>query len=122
MMGTDSGATVDTGPASVDAAASDAGTDSASAVAPGSPVLTAATLVTHGTMSLTWTLPASGCDTIVVNRKKDAGVYAVAQTVTGVATSAMDMPGHATGMYCYTLVCTLGGMMSAPSNERCVTQ
>ena len=119
----DSSVPVDSGVAQQDAATTaDAGSDSGATVAPGSPVLTAARLVTHGTMSLTWTLPASGCDTIVVNRKKDAGAYAVAQMLTGVAVSAMDMPGHATGTYCYTLVCTLGGMASEPSNERCVTQ
>jgi len=86
------------------------------------PVLTSARLVVHGTMALTWSLPVGGCSTITVNRKKDAGAYSVATMLTGVATETNDMPGHAVGTYCYTLVCTLAGVDSAPSNERCVTQ
>ncbi len=50
-------------------------------------------LVTHGTMSLEWDNPASTCDTIDINRKKDAGAYAVAHNTDRVATSAQDMPG-----------------------------
>ena len=113
---------LDSGSPPVDAAAVDAGNDTGPSGPPGVPVLTSATLVTHGTMMISWTLPASGCDTIAVNRNSNGAGYAVAQMVTGVATSATDMPGHATGMYCYTVSCALGGMTSAPSNERCVTQ
>ena len=86
------------------------------------PTLASVQVVQHGTMQLDWTNPASGCTTITINRKKDAGSYAVAQTVTGRAIQATDMPGHANGTYCYTLVCTLGGVASAPSNHRCATQ
>ncbi len=110
----------------------DAATDAASAIdargvdAPAGPagviVLLSATLVTHGTMALAWRNPSSTCATVEINRKKDAGAYAVAQTLTGVATSAQDMPGHANGNYCFTITCKLNGSAAAPSNEKCVTQ
>lgn len=86
------------------------------------PILLSAQVVVHGTIALAWSLPASGCTTITVNRKKDTAAYAAAQSVTGVATEVQDMPGHANGTYCYNLLCTLNGASSAPSNERCVTQ
>lgn len=86
------------------------------------PLLLSAQVVVHGTIALAWSLPASGCTTITVNRKKDAEAYAPAQSVTGVATEVQDMPGHANGTYCYNLLCTLNGASSALSNERCATQ
>lgn len=89
---------------------------------PGTPVLLTASLVTHGTMSLEWQNPISTCATVEINRKKDTGAYSVAQTLTGQATSAQDMPGHANGTYCYTITCKLNGIASSPSNEKCVTQ
>ena len=89
---------------------------------PGVPVLVDVSLVVHGTFKVSWQTPASGCSTITINRKKDAGAYAVAQMVTGAATQVMDQPGHTAGTYCYTVVCTLGGADSAPSNEKCATQ
>ena len=95
------------------------GSDGATVAAP---VLVSASLVVHGTMALTWQNPAATCATILVNRRKDQGVYAVAQTLAGTTTSAEDMPGHDNGTYCYTITCVLGGQASAPSNERCVTQ
>lgn len=90
--------------------------------APGTPVLLAASLVTHGTMSLSWQNPTSTCVTVEINRKKDTGAYSVAQTLTGQATSAQDSPGHANGTYCYTITCKLNDLSSPPSNEKCVTQ
>lgn len=113
---------LDAGNLGADAAAlSDAapGSDGATVAAP---VLVSATLVVHGTMALTWQNPAATCATILINRRKDLGAYAVAQTLAGTTTSAEDMPGHDNGTYCYTLTCVLGGQPSAPSNERCVTQ
>jgi hypothetical protein len=89
---------------------------------PGTPVLVSATLVTHGTMALTWQNPASTCTNIEINRKVDAGTYSVAQTLAGQTTSAQDMPGHTSGTYCYTITCKLNGVASSPSNEKCVTQ
>ena len=90
--------------------------------APGVPVLVDVSVVVHGTFKVSWQTPASGCSTFTINRKKDAGMYAVAQMVTGAATQVMDQPGHAAGTYCYTVVCTLAGADSAPSNEKCATQ
>ncbi len=89
---------------------------------PGMAVLLSANLVTHGTMSLAWQNPASTCATVEINRKTDAGAYSVSQTLTGQATSAQDMPGHANGTYCYTITCKLNDLASVPSNEKCVTQ
>ena len=89
---------------------------------PGTPVLVAVSLVVHGTFKVSWQNPASGCTTITVNRKKDAGAYGVAQTVTGAATEVTDQPGHVSGNYCYTITCTLNGMDSAASNEKCAMQ
>lgn len=89
---------------------------------PGTPVLVTASLVTHGTMSLSWQLPTSGCDSIKISRNKDGGAYAVAKTLTGTATSTQDSPGHTSGKYCYTLACVLNNVTSAQSNEKCVTQ
>lgn len=113
----DAARAIDAGPAT----APDAGGPLDAGV-PGSPVLRSVTLVEHGVMELTWENPASGCSNLTINRKRDAGAYEVAQTVAGVATSAIDMPGHASGTYCYTVACTLGSLTSTPSNERCVTQ
>jgi hypothetical protein len=89
---------------------------------PGTPVLVSATLVTHGTMGLVWTNPASTCTTLEINRKVDAGMYSVAQSVSGQTTMVQDMPGHASGTYCYTITCKLDGAASPPSNEKCVMQ
>ncbi|MFO0675590.1 MAG: hypothetical protein U0169_03590 [Polyangiaceae bacterium] len=109
--------TNDAGPA--DSAVS---ADGGSTTTPVAPTLTSATIPTHGTVSLTWTLPSGGCTTIDVLRKKDQGTYAKTTSVTGQATSTQDMPGHASGTYCYTLVCQKDGASSEPSNEKCATQ
>ena len=111
MLAVDSGAVVDAAP-SVDTGTTGVGT----------PILVSASLVVHGTMALAWQNPASTCSSLMINRKKDAGTYAVAQTLTGQATSVQDMPGHTAGTYCYTVTCTLNGQASPPSNEKCVTQ
>jgi hypothetical protein len=85
-------------------------------------VLLSVTLVTHGTMSVAWKNPDSGCDVVQINRKSGDGAYAVVQTLTGQATSAKDEPGHSNGTYCYTVTCKLAELVSEPSNEICVTQ
>jgi len=73
-LAVDAGAVVDAAP-SVDTGATGVGT----------PVLVSASLVVHGTMALAWQNPASTCTSLMINRKKDAGSYAVAQTLTGQA-------------------------------------
>lgn len=120
----DSGVTPDTGVGELDAnePVDSAVQPDAGPVTPEAPVLLTARLVVHGTMSLAWRAPDSTCDTFTIHRKQDAGPFEVAQTVTGQATSAQDMPGHANGTYCYTITCNLGGLSSPPSNERCVDQ
>jgi hypothetical protein len=98
------------------------GAGGGSTTMPGTPVLTTATLVTHGTMSLSWQVPTSGCDSIKISRNKDGGAYAVAKTLVGTATSTQDSPGHTNGKYCYTVACVLNNVTSSQSNEKCVTQ
>lgn len=113
--GVDAGVEVDAG--------TDAGTADAGPALPGVPVLTSVTVVTHGTMALTWQLPGSGCATIGVRMKVGTGgAWATVKTLTGVATSTQYSPGHANGTYCYQVTCTLQGTTSDPSNEKCATQ
>ncbi len=112
---------VDAGP--VDAGPVDAGPVDAGPPTPGIPVVTAATVVVHGTHQITWQLPASGCSTLSLMMKVGAaGTYSVVKMVTGVATSTQYGPGHALGTYCYEVVCILGGTTSSASNEKCATQ
>ncbi|MBN8613665.1 MAG: hypothetical protein J0L92_23925 [Deltaproteobacteria bacterium] len=96
--------------------------DDAGTAMPGTPVLLSATLVVHGTHALSWRLPDSGCDEVVINRNRDGGPYTEATRLTGVATEAQSMAGHASGTYCYTVACVLGGVTSDASNEQCVSQ
>ncbi len=99
-----------------------AGAVDAGPAMPGVPVVTSVTVVTHGTMAITWQLPSSGCTTLSLKMKVGAGAYSTVRSLTGVATSTQYMPGHANGTYCYQLTCTLQGTESAASNERCATQ
>lgn len=105
-----------------DAGTPDSGVPDAGMATVGIPVLTAATVVTHGTHQITWRLPASGCSTVSLTLKVGTGTYSEVKMVTGTATSTQHSPGHANGTYCYQVTCTLNGMVSAPSNEKCVTQ
>jgi hypothetical protein len=89
---------------------------------PGAPVLVSVTQVTHGTNALVWQNPPSTCTTVEINRRVGTGPYSVVQTLTGSTTSAQDMPGHASGTYCYTVACKLNGIASPPSNEKCIMQ
>ncbi|MDP2276579.1 MAG: hypothetical protein Q8N23_19215 [Archangium sp.] len=121
----DSGANVDdAGTAEGMDAGRDAGAGAVDAgpVMPGAPVLTSVSVVTHGTMAINWQLPASGCSTLALRMKVGAGAYSTVRSLTGVATSTQYSPGHANGTYCYQLTCTLQGLESAASNERCATQ
>ena len=89
----------------------------------GAPIVTAATVVTHGTHQITWQLPASGCSTVSLALKVGTtGTYSDVKMVTGTATSTQYSPGHASGTYCYQVTCILSGVSSVPSNEKCVTQ
>ncbi len=106
----------DAGPA--DSGVPDAGTPT---VAP--PVVTAASVVTHGTHQITWQLPASGCSSVALALKVGStGTDSNVKTLAGAATSTQYSPGHANGTYCYEVSCTLNGVTSANSNEKCVTQ
>ena len=103
---------------------SDAGTSlvDAGSVTPGVPVLTSVTVVTHGTMAVSWQLPASGCTTLALRMRVGAGAYSTVRSLTGAATSTQYSPGHASGTYCFELTCTLQGLESGVSNERCASQ
>ena len=108
---------IDSGSGEADAQPDAAVVVDAGSSPPGTPVLLSASLVAHGTMALAWQNPASTCATVEINRKKDAGAYSVAQTLTGQATSAQDSPGHTSGTFCYTITCKLGGLASSPPNQ-----
>ena len=119
----DAGTGEDSGIIPVDSGIADAGPVDAGPPTPGIPVVTAATVVVHGTHQITWQLPASGCSTLSLMMKVGAaGTYSVVKMVTGVATSTQYGPGHALGTYCYEVVCILGGTTSSASNEKCATQ
>ncbi len=121
--GVDAGTTPDAGGGLDAGGAEDAGggVDAAPGL-PGVPVLLDVSLVEHGTFALSWRLPDSGCDQLVIMRNQDGGAFSMAQRLTGVATEIQDSPGHTDGTYCYTVSCELGGVTSDPSNERCGTQ
>ncbi len=114
----------DAGPAVERDAGTDAGAGAVDAgpAIPGAPVVTSVSVVTHGTMAINWQLPASGCSTLTLRMKVGTGAYSTVRSLTGVATSTQYSPGHASGTYCYQLTCTLQGLESAASNERCATQ
>jgi len=96
--------------------------DDAGASMVGTPVLVSAMIVTHGTNALAWTLPASGCDQIAINRNRNGGAYAEVSRVGGTATESEDFSGHGSGTFCYTVSCVVGVLAGSPSNEQCITQ
>jgi hypothetical protein len=89
---------------------------------PGTPVLLSAMTVTHGNIALSWRLPDSGCDEVIINRNLDGGAFSEVGRLTGLATETVNFSGHGSGTFCYTMSCVLGGATGDPSNERCVTQ
>lgn len=66
-----------------------------------------------------WRL-ASECQSLKLERKKDAAAYALAYTLTGFVTEHEDFAvATAPGRYCYRVTCEGVGRVSAPSNEMC---
>ena len=72
-----------------------------------------------GALHVVWSLPAGGCDKVLLSRKPDGGAYALAYTLTGTATSQHDTQVKAGGKYCYTAACKTAGGTSEESNEIC---
>ena len=93
-----------------DSGVPDAGNPDAGSLEVGTPIVTSATVVVHGTHEITWQLPMSGCTTLTLNMKVGTGMYSAVKTLTGVATSTQHSPGHANGTYFYQVVCTRNGM------------
>lgn len=109
VLGTDAGPSSDAGPP-----------DAGSVV--DLPVVTSATVVTHGSIRVQWTNPNSPCEALALTRSKDgASPVAASQPAAG-ATQTMDAPGHASGTYCYALICSRAGVAQGTSNQKCATQ
>jgi hypothetical protein len=61
------------------------------------------------------------CSAIELDRKQDNGPYALAYTLTGVATSQHDTQVAPPSTFCYKARCKKGTQLSADSNEKCGT-
>jgi hypothetical protein len=75
----------------------------------------------EGGLHVMWTNNTPDCDKIELDRKKDDGMFAVAYTLTGAATSQHDSDATAPGMYCYKARCIKGMETSPDSNEKCAS-
>lgn len=116
---TDAGAVTDGASNDAVTATDDGGGDAAT------PTLPAPTITTimkmGGALHVSWSLNASGLSGVEVWRKKDAGTYALAYTLSGTTTSQMDSKATAPGTYCYQVVNLQGGVTSDKSPEKCAT-
>ena len=72
-----------------------------------------------GSLHVSWRLNDTNLATVEVWRKKDAGAYAKAYTLTGAATSQHDTAASSQGTYCYHVRTTRAGVGSEISNEIC---
>ncbi len=104
----------------VDAGSADAGTTDAGPVLPGVPVLVSVSSNGHE-MAISWQLPASGCGAVGLWMKSTGG-YSKVTSLSGVTSSTTWSTGHGSGTFCFQVSCTLGGVESAASNEKCATQ
>jgi hypothetical protein len=75
----------------------------------------------QGALHVEWDNVTPDCDKIELDRNKDGGVYAVAYTLAGIATSQHDTSASAPGTYCYKARCIKGAETSPDSNEKCAT-
>lgn len=75
----------------------------------------------QGALHVAWKNNTPDCEKIELDRKHDAGDYAVAYTLTGVATSKHDTQAVPPGSYCYKARCIKGAETSPDSNEMCGT-
>lgn len=113
------GAVVDAGTTNSSDGGADAGVPDAGIALP---VVTSATVVTHGSIRVQWTNPSPACDVLALMRSKDGAAAAVASQPASTATEVVDAPGHASGTYCYSLTCSRGGALQGTSNQKCATQ
>jgi len=107
-------------PGTVDAGSADAGTTDAGPMLPGVPVLISVASVSHA-MAISWQLPSSNC-AVVGLWMRSTGGYSKVTSLSGVTTSTSYSAGHGSGTFCFQVTCTLGGVESAASNEKCATQ
>lgn len=116
----DAGSSPDAGSSGPDAGARDAGiaVDAGMAL----PVVTSATVITHGSIRVQWTNPSPACDALSLQRSKDGAAAVTASQPSSTATETLDSPGHASGTYCYSLTCTRGSVMQGSSNQKCASQ
>ena len=73
-----------------------------------------------GGLHVMWTSSGASCDKIELWRKKDAGEYALAYTLTAAADSQHDAQVMSPGMYCYKVRCVKGSSYTE-SNEKCAS-
>lgn len=111
---------VDAGSTGPDAGTGDAGSTMDAGVA--LPVVTSATVITHGSIRVQWTNPSPACDALSLQRSKDGAAAVTASQPSSTATETLDAPGHASGTYCYSLTCARGGVMQGSSNQKCASQ
>lgn len=114
------GAPADAGSSGPDAGTRDAGSAADSGIA--LPVVTSATVITHGSIRVQWTNPSPACDALSLQRSKDGAAAVTASQPSSTATETLDSPGHASGTYCYSLTCTRGSVMQGSSNQKCASQ
>lgn len=107
-------------PGTVDAGSADAGTTDAGPRLPGVPVLVSVASTGHG-MAISWQLPSSGCAAVSL-WMKSTGAYSKVSSLSGVTSSTSYSAGHGGGTFCFQVTCTLAGVESAASNEKCATQ
>jgi hypothetical protein len=88
--------------------------------APQAPIMQSVSPLAGG-LHVVWMNVTPNCDKILLDRKKDAGAYATAYTLTGADTSKHDDQAIAPGTYCYKARCQKGAQTSPDSNEKCGT-
>lgn len=98
----------------------DAGTTDAGPLLPGVPVLISVASTGHG-LAINWQLPSSGCGAVGL-WLKTTGAYSKVTSLSGTTSSTTWSTAHgASGTFCFQVTCTLGGVESAVSNEKCTT-
>jgi hypothetical protein len=126
MLGSDAGADAGAGandPTDGGSAGADGGSGGGTSDAGiALPIVTSASVVTHGSIRVLWTNPTPACDAMALMRSKDGAAAVVASQPPSTATEVVDAPGHASGTFCYSLSCSRGGAAQGSSNQKCATQ
>jgi hypothetical protein len=108
------------GGAATSSSTGDGGSGGTSSGPPQAPVMQSVEPM-QGALHVVWENVTPDCETIELDRKKDAEAYMLAYTLIGQATSQHDTQATAPGTYCYKARCTKGDLVSPDSNELCGT-